>query len=142
MKVAVVWSSPNVDGLTAAAKNQLVSGLKKAGAEVEEIHMNRLHMEHCKACGNGWGTCNKSGECMIKDDFADTYQKLVEADGIAFISAVYWSDLTECMKAFVDRMRRCEATHNHFLAEKRCMLVACAGGTGRGVLCRLSGKWF
>lgn len=51
-----------------------------------------------------------------------------------FVTAVYWSDLTECMKAFIDRLRRCEATHNHFLADKRCVLVACAGGTGRGTI--------
>lgn len=35
---------------------------------------------------------------------------------------------------FIDRLRRIEATKNHFLAEKRCLLVACAGGTGRGTL--------
>lgn len=42
--------------------------------------------------------------------------------------------MTECFKAFFDRLRRCDATHNHFLAEKRCVLIACAGGTGRGTL--------
>lgn len=134
MKVAVVWSSPNTDGLTATAKNQFVEGLKKSGVEVEEIHMNRKKMEHCRACGDGWGTCRTKGECVLPDDFSEVYQKLVEADGIALISAVYWSDLTECMKAFIDRLRRLEATHNHYLANKRCILVACAGGTGRGTV--------
>lgn len=134
MKVAVVWSSPNVDGLTANAKNQFVKGLQTAGMEVEEIHMNRVKMGHCNACGNGWGTCRSEGKCVLKDDFEMVYNKLVEADGIVFVSAVYYSDLTECMKAFIDRMRRCDATHNHFLAEKRCVLVACAGGTGRGTI--------
>ena len=38
------------------------------------------------------------------------------------------------LKAFFDRLRRCDAAHNHALAEKRCVLVACAGGTGRGTL--------
>lgn len=85
----------------------------------DEIHLNRKKVEHCVACGNGWGTCNKTGECALRDDFAELYERLV--------SAVYWSDLTECMKAFIDRLRRCKATHNHYLAEKRCMLVACAG---------------
>lgn len=37
-------------------------------------------------------------------------------------------------KAFFDRLRRCDATQNHFLSEKRCVLMACAGGTGRGTL--------
>jgi len=133
-KVVVLWSSPNKDGLTASAKVQFVKGLTEAGTELEEIQLNKMHLEHCRACGNGWGTCNKSGTCVLKDDFADIYQKLVDADGIVWISAVYWSDMTECLKAFFDRLRRCDATHNHFLAGKRCVLMACAGGTGRGTL--------
>ena len=31
MKIAVVWSSLNADGLTAAAKNQMIAGITKAG---------------------------------------------------------------------------------------------------------------
>ena len=133
-KIAVVWSSPNTDGLTASAKDQFTRGLSDAGALVQEIHLNRQSIGHCQACGNGWGTCNKKGACVIRDDFAAVYQTLAEADGIVWISAVYWSDMTECFKAFFDRLRRCDATHNHFLAEKRCVLIACAGGTGRGTL--------
>ena len=133
-KVVVLWSSPNADGLTASAKDRFISGLEEAGAEVQEIWLNKKQIEHCRACGNGWGTCNKTGACVIKDDFAEIYEALKEADGIAWISAVYWSDMTECFKAFFDRLRRCDAAHNHFLAEKRCVLAACAGGTGRGTL--------
>ena len=133
-KTAVIWSSPNVDGLTASAKDQFVDGLRASGIQVEEIHLNRKNIEHCRACGNGWGTCNKKGTCVIQDDFAGIYQALVEADGIVWISAVYWSDMTECFKALFDRLRRCDAAHNRFLAEKRCVLSACAGGTGRGTL--------
>jgi len=41
-KVAVVWSSPNLEGLTASAKNRFLEGLNDAGAEVKEIHLNRI----------------------------------------------------------------------------------------------------
>ena len=133
-KTVVLWSSPNGDGLTAAAKDRIAGGLREAGAAVQEIHLNRKKLEHCRACGNGWGTCNKTGSCVIKDDFEEIYQTLREADGIVWVSAVYWSDMTECFKAFFDRLRRCDATKNHALAEKRCVLIACAGGTGRGTL--------
>ena len=132
--VAVVWSSPNTDGLTASAREQFENGLRDAGIRIRDIHLNRMKIEHCRACGNGWGTCNKTGECVIRDDFAQIYEALKEADGIVWISAVYWSDMTECFKAFFDRLRRCDATHSHSLAEKRCVLIACAGGTGRGTL--------
>ena len=131
-KVAVVWSSPNADGLTASAKDQFVKGLSDAGAQTEEIHLNKKKLEHCRACGNGWGTCRTNGTCVIRDDFAEIYRTLADADGIVWISAVYWSDMTECFKAFFDRLRRCDAVYSHSLAEKRCILVACAGGTGRG----------
>lgn len=134
MKIAILWSSPNTNGLTAAAKEQFAAGVRKAGGEVLDLHLNQLHIEHCKACGNGWGTCNKLGSCVLDDDFSCVYDALAEADGIVWVSAVYWSGMTECMKAFVDRLRRCEATRRHALKDKRCVLVACAGGTGRGTL--------
>lgn len=134
MKVAVIWSSPNTDGLTASAKNRVIAGLQKAGAEVDEIHLNKLKIGQCRACGNGWGTCRSEGACALRDDFSQVYDRLVAADGIVWVSAVYWSDLTECFKAFIDRLRRCEAIHNHFMKQKRCLLVACAGGTGNGTL--------
>ena len=133
-KVALIWSSPNKDGLTASAKESMISGLTSDDIEITEIHLNEKKIEHCRACGNGWGTCNKTGNCVIKDDFSDIYDILIEADGIIFVSAVYWSDMTECFKAFFDRLRRCDATKNHLLADKRCIIVACAGGTGRGTL--------
>lgn len=134
MKVSVVWSSPNKDGLTNSAAKMFMEGLHNTGAEVNEIWLNRKHIEHCMACQNGWGNCREKGQCSLKDDFAEIYKELTESDGIVFVSAVYWSDMTENMKAFIDRLRRCEATKNHYLADKRCVLVACAGGTGRGTL--------
>lgn len=134
MKIVIVWSSSNEDGLTASAKESFISGIKKAGADFEDIHLNKEKIKKCLACGNGWGTCRSEGTCILKDDFAEIYHKLTEADGIVFVSAVYWHDITECMKAFIDRLRRCETAHNGFLAGKRCFLIACAGGTGLGAI--------
>lgn len=134
MKVTVIWSSPNPDGLTAAAKESLLRGLAEKNAEMEEFCLNQMSLKHCAACGNGWGSCREEGKCALKDDFEGIYESLVHSDGFIFVSAVYWSDMTEAMKAFVDRLRRCEAVHNHFLQGKRGLLVACAGGTGNGTL--------
>ena len=133
-KVVVIWSSPNTDGLTASAKDRVAAGLKDSGVQVEEIHLNKKKLEHCRACGDGWGACLQKGECIIKDDFAEIFQSLAEADGIVWVSAVYWWEMTEQFKAFFDRLRRCTGMKNRILAEKRCLLVACAGGTGRGVI--------
>jgi len=133
-KVAVLWSTPNEAGLTAGAKNALVAGLKAGGAEVEEIHLNRLEIRHCQACGNGWGECREAGTCVLPDDFAGVYDRLAAADGIVFVTAVYFHDLTEAMKALLDRLRRCDAFTARRLRDKRNLLVACAGGTGLGAI--------
>lgn len=134
MSILIIWSSPNKDGLTAAAKDRIAAGIRSAGYEAEEIHLNQMKIEHCRACGNGWGICRSKGQCIIKDDFEDVYKKMVQSDGIVLISAVYWHDITECMKAFLDRLRRCETAHNRYLVGNRCLLVACAGGTGLGAV--------
>ncbi len=61
MAILVVWASPNMDGLTASAKDQVVRGIEAAGKEAEVIHLNRKRIEMCKRCGNGWGTCLSEG---------------------------------------------------------------------------------
>lgn len=134
MSIAIVWSSANEDGLTASAKGAIAEGIRENGADVEEIYLNHLNLEHCRACGNGWGACRSKGVCVIEDDFEKTYGKLADAEGIVWITAVYWHDTTEAMKAFTDRLRRCETGHNGYLNQKRFFLIACAGGTGLGAV--------
>ena len=74
-----------MDGLTATAKNRYVDGLKEAGADVEEIHLNKMNLEHCWACGNGWGSCRMNGSCFIKDDFTSIYQDIAKADNMGVL---------------------------------------------------------
>ena len=134
MSILVVWASPNQDGLTSAAKDNILKGLSEAGGEAEALHLNKRDIRCCRACGNGWGLCRSEGRCVINDDFSEDYQRLVSAEAIVWITTVYWHDLAENLKAFLDRLRRCETRRNHFLKGKKSLLVACAGGTGRGAI--------
>ena len=131
-KIILLWSSPNEDGLTAAAVKATVQGMQGTDTELECVHVNAQHLMHCKACANGWGLCASEGRCVQEDDFQKLYDLLIGADGVILVTAVYWHDVTECMKAFLDRLRRCETAHNHLLAGKSMLLIACAGGSGRG----------
>ncbi len=135
MKIALIWSTPNENGLTASAKNSVAAGLAAQGCEVNEVWLNKLSLEHCRACGNGFGLCRTQGTCVIDDDFRSAYDTLIAADGLVFVTAVYWHDMTEQLKTFVDRLRRCENSHDdHRLGQKHVMLVACAGGSGNGAI--------
>lgn len=132
MSIPIIWCSPNQDGLTAACKEAALRGVSSAGKSVEPIQLNALSIERCRVCGNGYGDCKEKGTCVIDDDLAEVYQKMVDAEAVVFITPVYWHDLSEPLKALMDRVRRLETVHNHFLKEKPCIFVAAAGGSGRG----------
>lgn len=134
MSLLVVWSSPNTDGLTASAKDKIVEGIQAAGKDAEVIHLNQKNINLCKACGNGWGICISEGVCVQQDDFQELYEAFQRADAIVLVTPVYWHDPSENLKALLDRLRRCEPFRNHYLKGKRCLLVACAGGSGKGAI--------
>ena len=136
MKVLVVYSSPNVDGLTAACSAAAVAGAEAAGAEVEEVRLNDLNVGMCEACGDGWGTCRPSHRCQVADDFQILHAKTCAADALVLVTPVYWGEMSESAKAFTDRFRRCEATlgDESCFAQKPVLAVAAAGGSGGGMI--------
>jgi len=133
MKVVAIQTSPNHDGLTAETAKRVIKGLESAGHEAELFNLNDSVIKKCKACETGWGQCRREGTCILKDDFAMLVDKMLAADGLVFTTPVYWWDISESAKTFLDRLRRCE-THHGFkrFNDKRYIGIACAGGTGNG----------
>ncbi|GHU79126.1 flavodoxin family protein [Clostridia bacterium] len=132
----VITSSPNANGLTAACGQAAVNGLKSAGAEVGLYDLCAEKISGCLVCGNGWGTCREEHKCVIDDSLADFQERLSKAEGVFIITPVYWGQQSEKMKAFCDRLRRCEALKREksVLAGKKISLVAAAGGSGNGTV--------
>lgn len=133
-KVMIVTASPNRDGLTAACGEEAGKGCESKGTEVVAVRLNDLKIGMCKACDQGWGTCRDGHTCKVEDDFQELHASMEDVDGFIFITPVYWWDLSESAKAFLDRIRRCEAfkTDNQFIRNKPVICVAAAGGTGNG----------
>jgi len=132
MKCLAIQSSPNVDGLTAGSAQAVLDGFEAEGGEVELIHLNQMDVKHCIACEKGWGTC-RNGECIHDDDFETLRQKMGEADALVFATPVYWHDLSESAKRFLDRLRRTETfSGRDTLVTTRAIGIAAAGGSGNG----------
>jgi multimeric flavodoxin WrbA len=132
MKCIAIHSSPNVDGLSAATAQAVLDGFASEGGDVELIHLNKMDIRPCKACERGWGQC-RGGECIQKDDLETIRQKIGEADALVFVSPVYWHDLSESTKRFLDRLRRVETfSGRDTLVRTRAIGVAAAGGSGNG----------
>ncbi|WP_458861948.1 flavodoxin family protein [Acidaminobacterium chupaoyuni] len=133
MSVLVIWSSPNENGLTAKCKSAAVGGVLEFNMTCDEIPLNRLSIQRCQVCDSGYGQCAE-GSCVLNDEMNRVYKMMAEADGIILVTPVYWHDPSEPMQALLDRVRRCDCKKNHWLKDKKIMLVACAGGSGNGAI--------
>jgi len=142
MKTLVIIGSKNTNGRTAASANAICDGIIESGGEVERIFLTNLKIERCRQCDdNGWGICDTKGGCIIDDDFASLIKKIASADSIVFATPVYFSELSESMRAFIDRLRRTcinDDAHPEY-KEKRVVGICMAGGSGGGsVACCLT----
>jgi len=140
MKIVILTSSPNNDGLTAACSNEAKAGVEMGSANALTINLNKLNISSCHACENGWGTCHVNHTCQVEDDFQELHAQVAAADGYIIITPVYWHDMSESLKVFIDRLRRCEATNGkkNNLFGKPFICVAAPGGTGNGCISTLA----
>jgi multimeric flavodoxin WrbA len=82
--------------------------MAKKGFETENVFLTKLDIQVCRQCEeDGWGICHREGTCIIEDDFQSVVDRIDSADVLVFATPVYYGDLSERMKAFTDRLRRC-----------------------------------
>jgi len=142
MKVLIVTSSPNVNGLTAACGQAAKQGVLDGKSPARVINLNEFKIQRCSVCENGWGPCLTKHRCRLEDDFSQIQDMFNEAEGFVFVTPVYFGEPSETFKAFFDRLRRCEATKKNggksVLTDKLTVCVAAAGGSGNGAIHCLS----
>lgn len=140
MKILIITCSPNKNGLTAACGKAAKQGVVNGKGKAEIIRLNDLKIARCIACKNGWGSCREKGFCQMLDDFQAVHKQVSAADGFIVVTPVYWWDMSESAKSFLDRLRRCEAMKdNNRIQGKPFICIAAAGGTGRGTINCLAG---
>ena len=135
MKVLIISGSRNPQGQTARAAEVFLSGVIGEGSQGELIFLPPMHIERCRQCDdNGWGICRTEGRCVIEDDFAALVEKVKSADAVAFATPVYYSDLSESLRAFLDRLRRTCITDagKPGICGKQAVGICVAGGGGGG----------
>ncbi len=102
MKILIFLGSPRKNGNSEAAATAVVDELTaRIGGEIEYVRLAKLKFSPCIACGG----CDKTGECIVKDDMADLYGKIDAADIIFLAAPTYFYGLSAQMKAFIDRIQ-------------------------------------
>jgi NAD(P)H-dependent FMN reductase len=107
MQLLVISGSRNHEGRTARAIKAICKGFTEVGGKTEVVFLPDLKLERCRQCDiDGWGPCRRIRKCVIKDGFADLVKKIKTSDIMVFANTVYFGDLTESMRTFLERLRR------------------------------------
>ena len=133
--IQIVSGSRNPDGKTAKATDAVCRGIKTANRDVEVTYLPQLVIERCRQCdADGWGVCRDGSGCVIEDDLQPLVDKITEAKGVVFATPVYFSDMSESLRGFLDRFRRFAFRRGGMegITGKPALLLCVAGGGGGG----------
>ena len=102
MRVLVLNGSPSSErGATFGVLTPFLDGMKKAGADVEVVHVAKLKVNPCRGCFTCWTTT--PGKCIHSDDMEDLLPKMDQADIFVFATPVYVDGMTGTLKTVIDR---------------------------------------
>lgn len=101
MHLLIALGSPRKNGNSEILARHVAQGMEEGGGTVEYLRLNGLNLSPCQGCGG----CEKTGECVIKDDMGAIYQQADAADRILLASPVYFYALTAQAKIFIDRFQ-------------------------------------
>ncbi|NLE95714.1 MAG: flavodoxin family protein [Dehalococcoidia bacterium] len=99
MKALGISGSPRSGGNCEFLTQHTLKALAEEGIETEFISLAGLSIGHCTGCY----ACKNEHRCIIEDDLAPIYEKMLAADGIILATPVYFSSASSLMKAFMDR---------------------------------------
>jgi len=125
MKVLLINGSPNKNGSTFTALNEVASTLNDERIETEIFHIGKNPIQGCIGCHQ----CLSTGKCVFEDDVVSAAkEKTVQSDGFVFGSPVYYAAATGQMTAFMNRL---------FFSNKRAFSYKPAAAV---VCCRRAGS--
>ncbi len=135
MHALVLIGSRNHEGRTARAANALIEGIREAGGTAEPVYLLEANINMCIQRGqDGFGQCLDKGVCALDDGFGPLVEKVRSADVVVFATPVYWGDLSEIIRAFIDRLRRIclHEDGKKGIKGKAAFGICVAGGGGGG----------
>ncbi len=125
MKVLLVNGSPNKNGCTNAALQEVARELACLGIETEIFWLGRKAISGCIACRS----CAATGECVMDDEVNAFRAKAKETDGFIFGSPVHYAAASGSLTSFMDRLFFSDTGATFYLKPAAAVAVARRGGT-------------
>jgi len=144
LNILIISGTPKTDGITHSFVKTAEETAAELQVKAETIRLSGMNITKCKMCDDGWGICFREHKCVFgdKDGFNSLQNKVKNADAFIYITPVYWGEISEELKIFADKLRRCQATKQwnpskseaSFHKDKPSIAVAVAGGGGGGIV--------
>ena len=98
--VLVISTSLRAKSNSDILTEQLIEGAKNAGHKVEHISLKGKKIGFCIGCL----ACQKTQQCVIKDDAVEIAEKVKNADTLVFATPIYYYEMSGQMKTLLDRL--------------------------------------
>ena len=98
--VLVITTSLRAKSNTDILAKRLIDGAADAGHQVEQIELKGKTIHFCIGCM----ACQKTQQCIRKDDAVWIAEKVRNADTLVFVTPVYYYEMSGQMKTLLDRM--------------------------------------
>ena len=99
-KILIISTSPRRNSNSHALAESFAKGAADAGSEAEVISLIGKKIEYCRGCF----ACQKTGQCVIKDDATEVEKKVLEADVVVWATPIYYYEMSGQMKVMIDRL--------------------------------------
>ncbi len=101
MYLLAIHGSPRKNGNTEILLDSFLEGIKLSKINFEKIRLAELNYQPCIECGE----CEKTGECILNDDFQEIYKKIIKADFLVIATPVFFYSHTSYVQAFFERFQ-------------------------------------
>lgn len=98
-RVLILSTSPRKGGNSDALADAFLAGALEAGHLAEKIRLSGKDIRFCRGCL----ACQKTTQCVIRDDMGAILDKMRQADVVAFATPVYFYEMCGQMKTLLDR---------------------------------------
>jgi len=101
MKILLLRANPRKNGHTSTLIDWFVSGMRSAGADVNDIDLTLKDVRMCKGCYHCWIV--KPGTCVQHDDMSALIEAFLESDILVCASPLYAYSVAASLKIFMER---------------------------------------
>lgn len=97
--ILVISTSERLNSNSDILSDEFIKGARDKGHKVDKVSLSNKVISFCRGCLS----CQKTGNCIIKDEANEIIDKMIEADVIVFATPVYFFEMSGQMKTLLDR---------------------------------------